>query len=103
MDYQPAAIIRAAMFCRSLLLVLLGLSCLQSFTMAEYANGAGLCCFKFHKIPVPAAIVANVEETRFDYTLTGVILTTNKEYQICADPGVDWVKEVIKMKAATLS
>ncbi|XP_046708558.1 C-C motif chemokine 18-like isoform X4 [Silurus meridionalis] len=102
MDYQPAAIIRAAMFCRSLLLVLLGLSCLQSFTMAEYAHGAGLCCFEFHKSPVPAAIVATVEKTRFECPLPGVILTTKKGYQICADPEVDWVKE-IKIKAPTLS
>ncbi|KAF7706834.1 hypothetical protein HF521_020088 [Silurus meridionalis] len=86
------------MFCRSLLLVLLGLSCLQSFTMAQNTNGAALCCFEFHKSPVPAANIDNVEETRFDCTLPGVILTTKKGYRICADAEVDWVKEIIKSK-----
>ncbi|KAF7706831.1 hypothetical protein HF521_020085 [Silurus meridionalis] len=84
------------MFCRSLLLVILGLSCLQSFTMAENANGAGLCCFEFHKIPVPPTNVINVEQTRFDCTLPGVILETKKEHRICADPEKDWVKEILK-------
>ncbi|XP_046708569.1 C-C motif chemokine 18-like [Silurus meridionalis] len=88
------------MFCRSLLLVLLGLSCLQSFTMAEYANGAGLCCFEFHKTPVPAENIVTAEQTRMDCTLPGVILTTKKGLQICADPEVDWVKQIIKIITA---
>ncbi|KAI5101600.1 hypothetical protein C0J45_8803 [Silurus meridionalis] len=30
-------------------------------------------------------------------------LTTKRGYRFCADPEVDWVKEVIKIKAPTLS
>ncbi|KAG7330644.1 hypothetical protein KOW79_006866 [Hemibagrus wyckioides] len=86
------------MFSRSLLLLLLGLSCLQSFTMAQNANGAGLCCFEFHKNPFPAANVVSYEETRSDCTLPGVILTTKRGFRICADPEVDWVQQVIKSK-----
>ncbi|KAI5625341.1 C-C motif chemokine 3-like, partial [Silurus asotus] len=37
------------------------------------ANGAGLCCFEFHKKPVPAANIVSVAETRFDCTLPGVM------------------------------
>ncbi|NP_001187097.1 small inducible cytokine A3 precursor [Ictalurus punctatus] len=86
------------MFSRSLLLVLLGLSCLQSFTVAETANGASLCCFEFHKKPFPAANVVSYEETRSDCTLPGVILTTKKGFRLCADPEVDWVKQITANK-----
>ncbi|KAF4088682.1 hypothetical protein AMELA_G00057450 [Ameiurus melas] len=86
------------MFSRLLLLVLLGLSCLQSFTMAMNANGAAVCCFEFHKRPFPMANVVSYEETRFDCTLPGVILTTKRGYRICADPEVDWVKLIIANK-----
>nr|AAT52138.1 CC chemokine SCYA104 [Ictalurus furcatus] len=86
------------MFSRSLLLVLLGLSCLQSFTMAQNANGASFCCFEFHKRPLPAANVVSYEETRFECSVPGVILTTKKGYRICADPEEDWVKQIIANK-----
>ncbi|XP_047672874.1 C-C motif chemokine 18-like isoform X3 [Tachysurus fulvidraco] len=80
------------------LLLLLGLSCLQSFTKAQSASGADLCCFEFHKRPFPAGNVVSYEETRPDCTVPGVILTTKKGYRICADPEVDWVQQVIKIK-----
>ncbi|MCJ8731161.1 hypothetical protein PDJAM_G00196050 [Pangasius djambal] len=88
------------MFPRSLLLVLLGLSCLQSFTMAQTANGADLCCFEFHKRPLPASNVVSYEETRSECTVPGVILTTKKGFRMCADPEVDWVQQVIKSKSS---
>ncbi|KAI5101598.1 C-C motif chemokine 3-like [Silurus meridionalis] len=68
----------------------------KSFTTAQSANGAGLCCFEFHKRPIPSMNIAAVQETRFDCTLPGVILTTRKGHRICADPEVDWVTEVMK-------
>ncbi|MCJ8731153.1 hypothetical protein PDJAM_G00196130, partial [Pangasius djambal] len=39
---------------RSLLLVLLVLACIQSFTTAQSENGPETCCFSYqtHKIPV---------------------------------------------------
>ncbi|XP_060731352.1 C-C motif chemokine 18-like isoform X2 [Tachysurus vachellii] len=88
----------AAMSSSMVLLLLLGLSCLQSFTKAENANGAGLCCFEFHKRPFPAANVVSYVETRPECTLPGVILTTKRGFRICADPEVDWVQQVIKIK-----
>ncbi|XP_053089537.1 C-C motif chemokine 4 homolog [Pangasianodon hypophthalmus] len=88
------------MFSRSLLLVLLGLSCLQSFTMAQHANGADLCCFEFHKKPLPASIVVSYEETRSECPLSGVIFTTKRGFRMCADPEVEWVQQVIKSKSS---
>ncbi|XP_060731355.1 C-C motif chemokine 18-like [Tachysurus vachellii] len=83
----------------TLLLLLLGLSCLQSFTvMADNINGAGFCCFEFHKRPFPAANVVSYEETRPECALPGVILTTKRGFRICADPEVDWVQQIIKIK-----
>ncbi|KAF4088684.1 hypothetical protein AMELA_G00057470 [Ameiurus melas] len=86
------------MFSRPLLLVLLGLSCLQSFTMALSANGASECCFEFLKKPLPMANVVSYEETRSDCSVPGVILTTRKNLRVCADPEVDWVKQIIANK-----
>ncbi|XP_053485926.1 C-C motif chemokine 3 [Ictalurus furcatus] len=90
------------MFFRGLLLVLV---CLQDFTTAvklkclnTAACGASLCCFEFHKRPLPAANVVSYEETRSDCTIPGVILTTKKAYRICADPEEDWVKQIIANK-----
>ncbi|KAI5608187.1 C-C motif chemokine 3-like [Silurus asotus] len=37
------------------------------------ASGADLCCYEFHKSPVPAANIVSVEETRFDCILPGVM------------------------------
>ncbi|KAF7706829.1 hypothetical protein HF521_020083 [Silurus meridionalis] len=85
----------------SLLLVLLGLSCLQSFTMAQAASGADLCCFEFHKRPIPAANIVTVNETRSDCTLPGVIFTTKKGFRLCADPEENWVKQIITAKNNT--
>ncbi|XP_058251789.1 C-C motif chemokine 3-like [Hemibagrus wyckioides] len=86
------------MFSRSLLLLLLGLSCLQSFTMAQNASGADLCCFEFHKKPFPAANVVTYEETRSDCTVPGVILTTKKGFRFCVNPEMDWVQQIMKIK-----
>ncbi|XP_053089746.1 C-C motif chemokine 3-like [Pangasianodon hypophthalmus] len=88
------------MFSRSLLLVLLGLSCLQSFTMAQRANGADLCCFEFHKRPFPASTVVSYEETRSECSLPGVIFTTKKGFRMCVDPEVEWVQHIIKSKSS---
>ncbi|XP_046708547.1 C-C motif chemokine 4 homolog [Silurus meridionalis] len=82
----------------SFLMVLLVLTCFQSFMLAQNAIGAGLCCFEFHKRPISAANVVSVEETTSDCTIPGVVFTTKKGFQICADPEVDWVKEIIKIK-----
>ncbi|KAI5629609.1 C-C motif chemokine 3-like, partial [Silurus asotus] len=59
------------------------------------ANRPKRCCTEFHKTPVPARIIVKVEVTRFDCTLRGVILTTKKGFQICAEPEVYWVKQII--------
>ncbi|XP_047671466.1 C-C motif chemokine 3-like [Tachysurus fulvidraco] len=82
----------------TLLLLLLGLSCLQSFTKADSASGADLCCFEFHKRPFPAGNVVSYVETGPHCTHPGVILTTKKGYRMCADPEMDWVQQVIKIK-----
>ncbi|XP_046707786.1 C-C motif chemokine 3-like [Silurus meridionalis] len=82
----------------SFLMVLLVLSCFQSVTVAQSVGGADLCCFEFHKRPIPAAYIVSVEETRSDCTLPGVIFTTKKTFRMCADPEVDWVKQIIESK-----
>lgn len=41
------------------------------------ANGAGLCCFEFHKRSVPASNIVSYEETRSECTLPGVMYVFN--------------------------
>ncbi|KAG7330626.1 hypothetical protein KOW79_006848 [Hemibagrus wyckioides] len=79
------------MFSRSVLLVLLVLACLQSFTMAQN-NGPKKCCFSYQTRPIPIKYIAGYEETEFQCSKPGVIFTLNDSRQVCADPRVDWVK-----------
>ncbi|XP_046707766.1 uncharacterized protein LOC124387444 [Silurus meridionalis] len=59
------------------------------------ANGAVLCCFKFHTSPIPAANIVSVAKTRYDCTLPGVILTTKTGSRMCVDPEDNLVKQII--------
>ncbi|XP_046708548.1 C-C motif chemokine 5-like [Silurus meridionalis] len=69
-----------------------------SGTTNSGVHGAGLCCFELLKKPIPAAKIATVKETRFDCIIPGVIVTTKKGLQMCADPEVDWLKRIIESK-----
>ncbi|KAF7706843.1 hypothetical protein HF521_020097 [Silurus meridionalis] len=68
---------------------------LQTHRGSGVNEATGLCCFEFHKTSIAAADVDSVKQTRFDCTLPGVILTTKKGSQVCVDPEVDWVKQII--------
>ncbi|KAG7330627.1 hypothetical protein KOW79_006849 [Hemibagrus wyckioides] len=80
------------MFSRSLLLVLLVLVCLQSFTTAQNANGPQ-CCFSFQKKTIPVSLITAYEETDIWCSKHGVIFTLKNGGQRCGDPSVEWVKD----------
>ncbi|XP_053537717.1 C-C motif chemokine 3-like 1 isoform X3 [Ictalurus punctatus] len=79
------------------LLVLLGLTCLQSFTTAHNGHGPGQCCFNYQTHPIPAKYITAYEETEHQCTKPGVIFTLNKGRRVCADPGVEWVKNIMEI------
>ncbi|XP_053485889.1 C-C motif chemokine 3-like [Ictalurus furcatus] len=80
----------------SLLLVLLVLGCLQSFTEAQSALTPEQCCFKFQTKIIPQRLIKGYKETRLDCTKAGIVFTLNNGRRVCADPGDLWVKNHMK-------
>ncbi|NWR48468.1 CCL3 protein, partial [Regulus satrapa] len=54
------------------------------------------CCFSYHKQPIPRRLVSSVFETSSSCTQPGVIVVTKKKRQLCANPRVEWVQELLK-------
>ncbi|XP_017328678.1 C-C motif chemokine 3-like 1 [Ictalurus punctatus] len=79
------------------LLVLLGLTCLQSFTTAHNGHGPSKCCFNYQTHPIPVTFITAYEETEHQCTKPGVIFTLNLGRRLCADPGVEWVKNITEI------
>ncbi|KAI5101588.1 hypothetical protein C0J45_8791 [Silurus meridionalis] len=51
------------MISRGLLLVLLVLTCLQSFTMAQNGNVPDSCCFRYQRTPIPITVITGYKVT----------------------------------------
>ncbi|XP_058250430.1 uncharacterized protein LOC131355885 isoform X6 [Hemibagrus wyckioides] len=81
------------MISRSLLLVLLVLACLQSFTTAQSPKGPDQCCFGFQNKSIPVRVIASYRVTDLQCTKHGVIFTLKNGGQRCGDPSVEWVKD----------
>ncbi|XP_047665923.1 C-C motif chemokine 3-like [Tachysurus fulvidraco] len=78
----------------SLLLVLLVLACLQSFTMAQNGNEPEEyhCCTSFLIQPIPVRVITAYAVTELQCTKPGVIFTLQDGRHVCADPSFKWVK-----------
>ncbi|XP_026765926.3 C-C motif chemokine 3-like [Pangasianodon hypophthalmus] len=81
---------------RSLLLLLLVLACLQSFTMAQHGNGPKKCCFSYQTKHIPVRFIKAYQETERQCSDPGVIFALKDGRQVCADPGVEWVQNNMK-------
>ncbi|MCI4376992.1 hypothetical protein PGIGA_G00198170 [Pangasianodon gigas] len=81
---------------RSLLLLLLVLACLQSFTTANNGNGPEKCCFSYQTKHIPVRFIKEYEESERQCTKPGVIFALKDGRQVCADPGVEWVQNNMK-------
>ncbi|XP_053537708.1 C-C motif chemokine 18 [Ictalurus punctatus] len=88
-------IIITIMFCRSLLLVLLVLVCLQSITTFLNANGLDRCCSRYQTHPIPVRCITAYEETDHHCPKPGVIFTVQHGHPVCANPTDRWVQKVI--------
>ncbi|XP_017326596.1 C-C motif chemokine 3 [Ictalurus punctatus] len=84
------------MVSRSLLLVLLVLGCLQSFTAAHNGNGPVKCCFSYQTQPIPVNVITAYKVTERQCTNPGVILILDDSRRTCANPKDKWVQDTIK-------
>ncbi|XP_046706754.1 C-C motif chemokine 18-like [Silurus meridionalis] len=84
------------MISRGLLLVLLVLTCLQSFTTAQNGNGPDSCCFSYQRTPIPIRVITGYKVTDPQCTKLGVIFTLKNSRRVCVDPEVDWVQKHMK-------
>ncbi|XP_060771954.1 C-C motif chemokine 18-like [Neoarius graeffei] len=82
---------------RSLLLGLLVLTCLQSFTMAEHAKEVKKCCVSYQTSRIPVKRITAYEETDIRCTNPGVIFTLKNGKVACANPKDKWVQRVMKI------
>ncbi|XP_047674122.1 C-C motif chemokine 18-like [Tachysurus fulvidraco] len=84
------------MISRSLLLVLLVLACLQSFTIADPGTEVDQCCFSFLTRPIPVRVITAYAVTDIRCVKPGVIFTKQDGRHVCADPYFKWVKHHMK-------
>ncbi|KAI5626468.1 hypothetical protein C0J50_13757 [Silurus asotus] len=84
------------MISRGLLLVLVVLTCLQSFTTAQNSNGPDACCFSYQRSPIPIRVITGYKVTGRHCTKSGVIFTLINSRQVCVDPEVKWVQDHMK-------
>ncbi|XP_060731313.1 C-C motif chemokine 3-like [Tachysurus vachellii] len=80
------------MISRFLLLVLLVLTCLQSFIVADNGEGPAQCCFSFLTQPISVRVITAYEVTELQCSKPGVIFTLQDGRHVCADTGIKWVK-----------
>ncbi|XP_060782327.1 C-C motif chemokine 3-like [Neoarius graeffei] len=73
--------------------LLLGLACLQSFTMALYEMRPEKCCYSYQKSQIPVKFITAYEETELRCAQPGVIFLLKNGYQMCANPEDGWVKK----------
>ncbi|KAI5626463.1 hypothetical protein C0J50_13752 [Silurus asotus] len=84
------------MVSRSLLLVLLVLACLESFTSAQNENGPSQCCFNFNEHLIPVKLITGYKVTERRCAKPGVIFIMKSSRKVCADPDADWVQKHMK-------
>ncbi|XP_026995049.1 eotaxin-like [Tachysurus fulvidraco] len=85
------------MLARSLLVIMLVLTCHQYFTMAQSAKGPEDCCFKFFIKPIPVRVIKTYINTSSDCPKNGVIFTTQNSSRVCVDPGFKWVQRAMDL------
>ncbi|KAI5101591.1 hypothetical protein C0J45_8794 [Silurus meridionalis] len=76
------------MISRGLLLVLLVLTCLQSFTMAENSNVPATCCFSYQRTPIPIRLITGYKVTDRHCAKPGVIFTLKSSRQVLQSPSL---------------
>ncbi|KAB5578966.1 hypothetical protein PHYPO_G00188550 [Pangasianodon hypophthalmus] len=81
---------------RSLLLLLLVLACLQSFTTAQNADGPKICCIRYQTHRIPVRVITVYKETDRWCTKPGVIFTLKSGREVCANPDIEWVQNNMK-------
>uniref|UniRef100_A0A3B4YU63 C-C motif chemokine n=2 Tax=Seriola lalandi dorsalis TaxID=1841481 RepID=A0A3B4YU63_SERLL len=65
--------------------------------------GPDKCCFDFFSKPLPKKKVVSYKYTDKLCPMEGVLFTMSSEREICADPSVVWVKNIIEAKEKALA
>uniref|UniRef100_W5MVN6 C-C motif chemokine n=2 Tax=Lepisosteus oculatus TaxID=7918 RepID=W5MVN6_LEPOC len=78
-----------------LVLAALLLAALCAPALSQNSNLPSECCFNYYPKRIFKRLVVKYELTRKDCSKKGVIFTSMKGFRICADPRIDWVKQVI--------
>ncbi|XP_030628068.1 C-C motif chemokine 3-like [Chanos chanos] len=60
-------------------------------SLSESSSYPAQCCFKFINIKIPVKAVLSYSETYHECSKPGVIFTTVRQRNICADPREPWV------------
>ncbi|GAA6224375.1 C-C motif chemokine 4-like, partial [Lates japonicus] len=66
--------------------------------LASQSFGPEECCFKFASKPLPKRKVVSYKHTENLCPMRGVLFTMLSGTQICVDPGVLWVQNIMKAK-----
>ncbi|XP_026765916.3 uncharacterized protein LOC113524000 [Pangasianodon hypophthalmus] len=59
-------------------------------------KGPNKCCFKYQTSQIHVRFIKAYQETERQCTKPGVIFTLKDGRQVCADPNVEWVKNIMK-------
>ncbi|XP_066576167.1 C-C motif chemokine 4 homolog [Amia ocellicauda] len=78
-----------------LVIAALLLAVLCSSTLGQNSNLPSECCFSYYPKLIPKRLIEQYENTRSDCSQPGVILISLKKIRICANPSVQWVKDIM--------
>ncbi|XP_034413153.1 eotaxin [Cyclopterus lumpus] len=80
---------------RILLLCILGYGLLSSVT-CNNGTGPDDCCFKTYPRRLNKRLISSYSMTDYRCSKSAAILVTKKGYQICVDPNLSWVVNIMK-------
>ncbi|KAI5222758.1 C-C motif chemokine 3-like [Manis pentadactyla] len=69
--------------------------CSQVFSAPFGADTPTACCFSYISRQIPRKFIADYFETSSQCSKPGVIFTTKRGREVCADPSEAWVQEYI--------
>ncbi|KAI5932909.1 C-C motif chemokine 3-like [Manis javanica] len=69
--------------------------CSQVFSAPFGADTPTACCFSYISRQIPRKFIADYFETSSQCSKPGVIFTTKRGREVCADPSETWVQEYI--------
>ncbi|KAM7066864.1 C-C motif chemokine 5 [Molossus nigricans] len=79
----------------ALALLLIAVAFSAPVSASPYASDTTPCCFAYISRPLPRAHLREYFYTSSKCSLPAVVFITRKNRQVCANPGMKWVREHI--------